>query len=58
MTAFALNVVVAAILTLVLRAAKAPEGKDATVPADYFADAGDPRVEKLDVGPHETTPSA
>jgi solute:Na+ symporter, SSS family len=57
-TAFAINVVVAAILTLVLRAAKAPEGKDATVPADYFADAGDPRVQKLEVGPHETTPSA
>ena len=57
-TAFAFNVVVAAILTLVLRAAKAPEGEDATVPADYFADAGDPRVEKLDVGPHEMTPSA
>ena len=44
MTAFAINVVVAAILTLVLRAAKAPEGKDETIPADYFADAGDPRV--------------
>src|SRR6476660_5392011 len=57
-TAFAINVVVAAILTLVLRAAKAPEGKDATIPADYFAEAGDPRVEKLPVGPHELTPSA
>jgi SSS family solute:Na+ symporter len=43
-TAFVLNVVVAAILTLILRAAKAPAGVDATQPADYFADEGDPRV--------------
>jgi SSS family solute:Na+ symporter len=57
-TAFAINVVVAAILTLVLRAAKAPEGKDETIPADYFVDAGDPRVQKLETGPHELTPSA
>ena len=41
-----------------LRAVKAPEGKDETIPADYFADAGDPRVEKIEVGPHELTPSA
>jgi SSS family solute:Na+ symporter len=57
-TAFAFNVVVAAVLTLVLRALKAPEGKDDTIPADYFADAGDPKVEKIEVGPHELTPSA
>src|SRR6476661_8300795 len=43
-TAFVLNVVVAAILTLILRATKAPAGVDATQPADYFADEGDPRV--------------
>jgi SSS family solute:Na+ symporter len=57
LTAFALNVIVAAILTLVLRAVKAPEGVDETIPADYFADAGDPRVQKLETGPHEYTPS-
>ncbi|MCU1536957.1 MAG: sodium:solute symporter [Humibacillus sp.] len=57
-TAFVLNVVVAAILTLVFRALKADEGHDETIPADYFADAGDPRVEKLAVGPHESAPSA
>src|SRR6476619_7142535 len=57
-TAFAFNVVVAAVLTLVLRALKAPEGQDETIPADYFADAGDPKVEKIEVGAHETTPSA
>ncbi|GAA1970217.1 sodium:solute symporter family protein [Terrabacter lapilli] len=57
-TAFAINVVVAAVLTLVFRAVKADEGRDETIPADYFADAGDPRVEKVAVGPHEYTPSA
>jgi SSS family solute:Na+ symporter len=46
-TAFVLNVVVAAIVTLVLRAAKAPAGVDATQPADYFADEGDPRVSPI-----------
>ena len=39
--------VVAVVLTLVLRALKAPEGDDETVTADYFADAGDPRVKPL-----------
>ncbi len=48
-TAFVLNLVVTVVLTLVMRyLVKAPEGTDATIPADYFADAGDPRVEKLD----------
>ena len=56
-TAFGFNVVVAAVLTLILRARRAPEGTDETIPADYFADAGDPRVQKLEVGAHETTPS-
>ena len=58
LTAFVLNVVVAALLTFAFRAAKMSEGKDDTIPADYFADSGDPRVEKLEVGPHELTPSA
>ena len=30
--------------TILLRAAKAPAGVDVTEPADYWADAGDPRV--------------
>jgi solute:Na+ symporter, SSS family len=47
LTAFALNVIVAAVLTLAFRAAKTPAGTDETQPADYFADAGDPRVKKL-----------
>ncbi len=58
LTAFAINLLVAVVATFLFRAFKAAEGHDETIPADYFADAGDPRVEKLDVGPHETTPSA
>jgi solute:Na+ symporter, SSS family len=46
-TAFVLNVVVAAILTVILRALKAPAGVDTTIPADYFADEGDPRVSPM-----------
>ncbi|MGW5643720.1 monocarboxylate uptake permease MctP [Saccharopolyspora sp. NPDC003752] len=46
LTAFVINAVVAVVLTLVFRAVKAPGGRDETVPADYFADAGDPRARK------------
>jgi SSS family solute:Na+ symporter len=45
LTAFVLNLVVAVVLTLVLRAANAPEGPDETARADYTADAGDPAVD-------------
>ncbi|MEZ0578249.1 monocarboxylate uptake permease MctP [Nocardioides sp. MH1] len=45
MTAFVLNVVVAALVTLALNAAKVPNGRDHTAPADYFADKDDPRVQ-------------
>ncbi len=38
------NLLVAALVTLILRAVKAPDGVDRTVPDDYFADEGDPRV--------------
>jgi solute:Na+ symporter, SSS family len=47
LTAFVLNVAVAAVLTLILRALRTPEGVDQTTPDDYYADAGDPRVEPL-----------
>jgi solute:Na+ symporter, SSS family len=47
LTAFVINVVVAAVVTLVLRALKAPEGTDVTLPEDYRADEGDPRVRDL-----------
>ncbi|MBH1935760.1 sodium:solute symporter family protein [Streptomyces sp. AV19] len=44
LTAFVLNVAVAVVLTLVLKALKAPDGVDETKPSDYTADAGDPAV--------------
>ncbi|MEJ7628639.1 MAG: sodium:solute symporter family protein [Nocardioidaceae bacterium] len=43
LTALLLNVVIAVLLTAVLRALKAPEGTDATSPDDYYADP--PRAE-------------
>jgi len=45
MTAFALNLVVTVLVTLGMRAAKVSNGRDRTRPGDYFADAGDPRVD-------------
>ena len=57
LTAFVINLVVAGLLSLALNAAKVSNGHDETIKGDYFADAGDPRVEKLDVGIHESTPS-
>jgi solute:Na+ symporter, SSS family len=47
LTAFVINLVIAAVLTVILRAAKVPDGEDETSPADYRADAGDPRVRDL-----------
>jgi SSS family solute:Na+ symporter len=41
--ALLVNVIVAAIGTAIARGAKIPDGVDATVPSDYFADAGDPK---------------
>ncbi|WP_137122778.1 monocarboxylate uptake permease MctP [Segeticoccus rhizosphaerae] len=46
LTAFVINVVVAAVVTVVLRLAKVPAGQDQTVMSDYFVDADDPRVER------------
>jgi len=47
--AFALNLIVAIVLTVVLRAAGVPDGTDQTSPADYTADIGEEGVEaKLD----------
>lgn len=56
-SAFAINVIVAAVLTVILRAAHVPAGKDSTIPADYFADEGDPRVKPMPATPTEATPS-
>ena len=47
-TAFALNLIVAAVLTLVLRALKVPEGQDKTRPSDYGADETDPKVTEIE----------
>ncbi len=55
LTAFVINVLIAAVLTVVLRAAKVSNGVDATIKGDYFADAGDPRVQPANVGVHEVT---
>jgi SSS family solute:Na+ symporter len=57
LTAFVLNVIVAVVLTLVLRAAKVAEGVDQTRPADYVADAGDPGVAPVLEGEPGTAPS-
>lgn len=46
MTAFVINVVIATLLTFALRAANVSNGRDETIPFDYFADADDPRVQK------------
>ncbi len=56
LTAFVINLVIAALLTVVLRALKVDPGVDDTIRGDYFADAGDPRVEKnLSMDAHLTT---
>ena len=47
LTAFVINVIVAAVLTAVLRALKAPAGEDITLTEDYRADQGDPRVRDI-----------
>ena len=57
MTAFVVNLVVAVVLTFVLRATRAPAGEDETIRGDYFADAGDPRVKKVLEPLHQETPN-
>ena len=47
LTAFVLNMVVAVVLTYVLRAANVAAGVDRTEASDYHADAGDPRVREI-----------
>ncbi|MEU7999496.1 monocarboxylate uptake permease MctP [Micromonospora sp. NPDC049060] len=49
------NLAVAALLTVVLRAAKVRDGGDGTTSDDYFADEGDPRVTP---GPHRDADAA
>ena len=45
--AFAINLIVAAVLSLVFRAMKLPDGKDITRNSDYGADEDDPKVAEL-----------
>jgi solute:Na+ symporter, SSS family len=47
------NVVVAVIATLALRAGRVPDGPDETTVDDYFADEGDPRVGRYAAEPAE-----
>jgi SSS family solute:Na+ symporter len=51
------NALVAAIVTLALRAAKTPEGVDGTEPSDYLADEGDPRIERQRTTPIDNVSS-
>lgn len=58
--ALAVNLAVAALGTVVARAAKTAEGVDTTQPDHYFADEGDPRIKDLDLaapGTHGTDPA-
>ena len=49
-TAFLLNVIIAVVLTVVLRALKVSPGTDGTAPDDYYSEAGDPHViDQLDL---------
>ncbi|MFI6757992.1 monocarboxylate uptake permease MctP [Micromonospora sp. NPDC050417] len=49
LVAVAVNLLVAVIFTLILRAAKVSEGPDGTNRDDYFADEGDPRLVPVSV---------
>ncbi|KHL03495.1 monocarboxylate uptake permease MctP [Sinomonas humi] len=51
-SAFVLNLIVAIVLTLVLRAFKVPQGADMTRPSDYGADETDPRVLEIEERQH------
>jgi SSS family solute:Na+ symporter len=45
--AFAINLIVAAVLSVVFRAMKLPDGKDITRHSDYGADENDPKVAQI-----------
>jgi len=53
----AVNLLVAVVVTLILRAMKTPDGVDGTQPDDYFADEGDPRLERERTRPDELSSS-
>lgn len=58
LVAVAVNLAVATLGTLALRAAKVPEGPDGTRPDDYFADAGDPKADRRTGGEPPADPVA
>jgi SSS family solute:Na+ symporter len=47
--ALAVNLVVAIVVTTILKTAKTPDGEDATRGDDYYADEGDPKIKDLDL---------
>jgi solute:Na+ symporter, SSS family len=55
-TAFVLNLLVAAVLTLILRAVKVTEGRDITMASDYGADEDDPKVAAIEARASEEEP--
>ena len=55
--AVVLNLLVTAIVTLILRAAKVADGFDGTIESDYTADEGDPRLENARTNPDELVSS-
>jgi SSS family solute:Na+ symporter len=58
LTAFALNFIVAVVLTYVFRAMNIANGTDETDPSDYHADAGDAGVEDVLEGEPGTAPAS
>jgi solute:Na+ symporter, SSS family len=57
LTAWVLNVAIAIVLTVVFRALKLAEGRDATAADDYHADAGDPGVRPMPSTTTEADPA-
>jgi SSS family solute:Na+ symporter len=57
LTAFAINVVAAVLLTFLFRGLKIAEGTDQTHPSDYHADAGDAGVQEVLEGEPGTAPA-
>ncbi|WP_433205176.1 monocarboxylate uptake permease MctP [Dactylosporangium sp. CS-047395] len=56
--AVVVNLLVAVIVTLILRAASTPDGGDDTTRDDYFADEGDPRISDTPTSPAPATTAA
>jgi len=56
-SAFVINAIVSAVLTLVFRALKVKDGRDMTTASDYGADEGDPKVAAINADDRWVTPS-